>query len=263
MSLLPDTDGPASSVHDGSLKMFDSTPPATTIRIFIDFDGTIVPQDVGNYFFEQFSGAAMWEDNRLYVEGAISAKELYERNTKRIEHIDETLLDTFCARFSIDAGFQAFLAWADEHQYPVLVLSDGLDAYIERIFGKAGLSVDFRANHLHIHPEGSCEVVLPSADEECTRCANCKRNHMLAGSGDKDVVVLIGDGISDFCPAQYADLVFAKGKLETWCQQQNIRFRRYDDFADILGTMERMISSRTLQRRGQTALRRAQIWGQG
>jgi len=243
--------------------MFLSRPPQPTIRIFVDFDGTIVPQDVGNFFFEQFSGSAMWDDNRLYVAGEISAGELYRRNTARIAAIDESMIDAFCSRFAVDPAFPVFTAWAQAEGYPLMILSDGLDAYIERILRAAGCEAEYRANHLSLRPEGGCDVILPTPDEVCDRCANCKRNHMLTHSGDRDVVVLIGDGISDFCPAHYADLVFAKGKLERHCQQENIRFRRYDDFGDVLAAMQRMIASRSLQRRGQTELRRNDVWRQG
>lgn len=240
-----------------------SRPPEPTIRFFIDFDGTIVPQDVGNFFFEQFSGSAMWDDNRLYVDGVISARELYHRNVQRIGAIDQTMIDAFCSRFSIDPGFPDFVAWAEENGYPVMILSDGLDAYIARILDRGDCTVDFRANHLRLRADGRCDVILPTPDETCDRCANCKRNHMLTESGDKDIIVMIGDGISDFCPAGFADLVLAKGKLEQHCQRENIRFRRYDGFADALDTIRRMIASRTLQRRGQTALRRNDLWRQG
>jgi 2-hydroxy-3-keto-5-methylthiopentenyl-1-phosphate phosphatase len=243
--------------------MFQSHSPQPTIRIFVDFDGTIVPQDVGNFFFEQFSGLVMWEDNRSYIDGVISARELYRRNAERIAGIDEAVIDAFCTRFAIDPAFPAFTAWARDEAYPLMILSDGLDAYIERILRAGGCETEFRANQLVLRQDGRCEVVLPSPDEICDRCANCKRNHMLTLSGDRDIVVLIGDGVSDYCPAGFADLVFAKGLLETHCQKENIRFRRFDDFRDVLVTMQRMIASRTLQRRGQTELRRKEVWREG
>jgi 2-hydroxy-3-keto-5-methylthiopentenyl-1-phosphate phosphatase len=237
--------------------------PHSIVRLFIDFDGTIVPQDVGNFFFEQFSGVEMWEDNRLYVEGEISARELYHRNTRRIRRIDEEMIDAFCSEFSVDPGFPRFVEWSRREGYPLVILSDGLDAYIERILRAADCIPEFHANHLALLPGGGCEVILPTPDEHCDRCANCKRNHILTRSGDRDIVVLIGDGVSDFCPSRYADLVFAKGKLETHCQRENIRFRRFDNFDDVLSILRRMISTRVLQRRGQTELRRKDVWLQG
>ena len=41
--------------------------------IAIDFDGTIVKEDVGDRFFEHFSGREMWKDNDCYRDGKISA----------------------------------------------------------------------------------------------------------------------------------------------------------------------------------------------
>ena len=38
------------------------------------------------------------------------------------------------------------------------------------------------------------------------------------------MIVYVGDGYSDRCPVQYADIVFAKGDLQTYCQEQNISY---------------------------------------
>ena len=47
-------------------------------------------------------------------------------------------------------------------------------------------------------------------------------------------VILVGDGKSDYCLAKHADIVFAKGKLITHCEQENIPFHRFQTFAEVL-----------------------------
>lgn len=234
-----------------------------TIRLYCDFDGTIVPEDVGNCFFERFSGTEMWEDNALYISGAISARELFLRNAARIGAITAVDVDRFCAGFSVDASFPGFVAWAEHQGCPLMVLSDGLDAYIARILASASLRVPFRSNELLLREGGGCSVTFPSPDEECDRCANCKRNHMLVETPDNDFIVLVGDGVSDFCPARYADLVFAKGRLITHCQEQNISFRTFSSFDDIARDLETLRARKRIRKRRSAELLRRSAWNGG
>ena len=61
---------------------------------------------------------------------------------------------------------------------------------------------------------------------------------MLGSAGDGDVLIYVGDGYSDRCPVEYADLVFAKGSLQTWCQQNNISYLPYRSLDDVRRRLE-------------------------
>jgi 2-hydroxy-3-keto-5-methylthiopentenyl-1-phosphate phosphatase len=55
--------------------------------------------------------------------------------------------------------------------------------------------------------------VFPHADRNCWRCANCKKKQLSSPENKGKMLIYIGDGLSDLCPASHADLVFAKGSL--------------------------------------------------
>ena len=137
-----------------------------------------------------------------------------------------------------------------------------LDFYITEILAANNLKVPFFANRAEITPGSipetcSLRVDFPYADEECTRCACCKRNLMLTQSADEDVIVLIGEGYSDTCPARFADIVFAKKELQKFCQARNISYLPYVDFSDVVRRLEAMTADgRPLRRQSGAALRR-------
>ena len=236
---------------------------ANTVRIFCDFDGTIVAEDVGDAFFERFSGPEMREDTRKLRAGEFGIREVFDRALSRMATLNPETFDAFVSAFSPEAGFGTFVSWTRERGYPLMILSDGLDAYVSRILHRAGLEVAFRANAFSFDEDGTCSIALPYRDEFCTRCGTCKRNQMLVHSADKDVIVYIGDGFSDFCPSAYADIVYAKGELETHCREQNISFRRFTSFDDVRTDLASMCARRSLHRPRRAVLNRQALWSSG
>jgi 2-hydroxy-3-keto-5-methylthiopentenyl-1-phosphate phosphatase len=233
------------------------------IRIYCDFDGTITKEDVGDRFFEVFAGQEMWEYNACYRDGKISAEELYRKNCSRITDISNQKIDEFCAQFKVIPSFPVFVDWARENDFPLLILSDGLDVYIERLLAKADLDVPFRANSFVVYDDGRCTIDFPYSYHDCHCTANCKRNHLLLNSGDDDYIVYIGDGVSDFCPAKHADLVFAKDDLEIHCQENNISYRRFFDFSDITTVIEQLSKKKRLRKPKRAELLRKSVWMSG
>jgi 2-hydroxy-3-keto-5-methylthiopentenyl-1-phosphate phosphatase len=50
--------------------------------------------------------------------------------------------------------------------------------------------------------------------------------------------VYIGDGYSDTCPAQQADIVFAKSSLLKFCRKHGISAIAFENFSDIIKQIE-------------------------
>lgn len=230
------------------------------LRIYCDFDGTIVREDVGDTFFSTFSGPEMWTDNASFMAGDITIDEVFTRYTDRMRGITPEHVDTWSAQFSVEPGFVDFVHWCAAQDYPLSIVSDGLDAYILPILRAASVDVPVYANRLVYREDGRCIVRRPWADEFCTRCGTCKRNRMLTLTPDEDIIVLIGDGFSDFCAAQYADIVFARDALETYCQRENISFRRFSSFDNIRAQLTALTDRKRIRKPRRAALTRADVW---
>lgn len=203
-------------------------------RIFTDFDGTIALQDVGDRLFIQFGDEKKWwQLVQQWREKKIDGRELWRRQSE-ITRITDEQMDRFAAAQAIDATFTPFVQFCRRNKYPVYVLSDGMDAYIHRILSAHGIvNIKVRANHLHINADGTLSVSFPYFEQSCGQCANCKGSHIRKERRPGETAVYIGDGYSDLCAVDAADILFAKDALADHCHENNIPFEPYASFADV------------------------------
>ncbi len=237
------------------------------LRVYCDFDGTIVREDVGNRFFRTFAPGDAERIVAGYLDGSMNARDCLAAECAAVPRMDRETFERFADGFRVDPTFPPFVDWCRDQAVPVMVLSDGLDAYVGRILADAGLSdLPFAANRavfgeLDGVPKLSAE--FPHRDEACEQCGNCKRNHIVVTSGDDDVVVYVGDGISDRCPVRYADIVFARRSLIVYCQEQNITYHTFEDFNEVRWRLDRLRLEKRLRQRREAAVARKSVFMQG
>ncbi len=229
--------------------------------VFTDFDGTIAVKDIGDAMFERFGNVEVCSRSfDAYRAGMIDARDCWKQGFATVASVTKNEFTQFALSHSVDAHFGTFAAFCDQKNIPLTILSDGFDAYIEPVLEREGLAGIVRfSNRLQFNNGGTVEPVFPFTDAECTRCANCKRNHMLTRSGDDQVIVYIGDGISDRCPVQYADIVFAKDSLVSYCETHNITFHRFENFSDVLKIFSTIVETKTPRKRRTAELARRDI----
>jgi 2,3-diketo-5-methylthio-1-phosphopentane phosphatase len=232
------------------------------LKIFVDFDGTVTKQDVGNAFFETFGGPGYRDTLKEYESAAISAQETFRRGIRAIGSARTSEIDEFLRRQAIDESFIEFCEFCRENGIEFHIVSDGLDLYIRKILEFHGaLGVSFFSNGVKVLPEDgdrcSLEIQFPYSDAECTRCACCKRNIILTRTGEDDIIAYVGEGYSDRCAAQYADIVFAKDSLQSFCQRENISYFPYSSFHDVVGRLKGLLTKKLRKRRRAELMRRS------
>ena len=236
------------------------------VKIFVDFDGTITTHDVGNTLFREFGGAACDGYIAEYHQEKISAQELFRREAAAAGSLCLADLHALLDRQTIDPGFKDFVAFCRLRNIDFHIVSDGLDYYIDRVLRAHGIQdVSFVANALSLEPAGKAGQVFlsldfPYADSVCDRCACCKRNFMLTHAGDDDIIVFIGEGYSDRCTVQYADIVFAKQDLQSYCQRENISYYLYATFHDVTARLTELLGRRQLRKRRRAELKRREAF---
>lgn len=236
-------------------------------KIFIDFDGTITTRDIGEAMFIQFGNAAHAEEIvKDWIDEKINASQSWQLLCSTVANLNMNEFNKFIDSISIDNTFKDFVVYCRKNNYEIKILSDGLDYYINRFLAKENLTdIQFYSNKLVFDEYNNLIPVFPYMDEECKRCANCKRNHILNNSGDdeNEFSIYIGDGWSDVCPAQYCDFIFAKNSLLKYCEKNRITYFPYSDFNQIRIRIEQLKEKKRLKKRHQALLKRKEVYIQG
>jgi 2-hydroxy-3-keto-5-methylthiopentenyl-1-phosphate phosphatase len=237
------------------------------VQVFCDFDGTISIQDIGNVLFRTYAGEQALSMVQSYLRGEITAPGYYRAQCAAVKSLTREELLSLVNQCEIDPWFRDFTTFCREQEIPVTVLGDGFDAYVEPFLRKHGVGhLSVLANHLEFEKRDGETIIVPSfpySDAECPRCANCKRNHMVNRSADEDVLVYIGNGYSDYCPVRYADVVFAKGQLIAFCQQNNITYHAFTTFADVSVKFRKLLRLNRMKPRREALQARRALFLQG
>lgn len=237
------------------------------VKVFVDFDGTITKTDVGNAFFRTFAGRERYDAIlREYKAENISARECFRRGITAVGNLSKDEATAFVQTQEVDPSFAEFVRFCREREIELRIVSDGLDFYINQLLSANGIEgVQVFSNVVEFIADGTASglrISFPYADAECTRCACCKRNIMLTNAGESDLIVYIGEGYSDRCPAQYADVVFAKDALQTFCQEENISYYLYSSFGDVTERLGMLLAKKRLRKRLAAEMKRKELFMQ-
>ncbi len=234
------------------------------IKIFCDFDGTITTQDVSEHMFLEFgdSGKAYEIFNRWLNKEIDSAQEWSEL-LALVTNLTPDRVNKFIDTIEISYGFKEFVSFCKKKELELIIVSDGMDYYINRIFNNNNYNnLKVFSNILTFTNDGPV-ATFPYPDEECKECGNCKRNHIIENSSDEDITIYIGDGYSDTCPVQYVDYIFAKKTLLKFCEKERISYYPYKNFKDVINRIEPLLEKKKIKKRHQAELKRKAVYAQG
>ncbi|MBF0531489.1 MAG: MtnX-like HAD-IB family phosphatase [Candidatus Omnitrophica bacterium] len=205
-------------------------------RVFLDFDNTITSFDVLDDLIQRFSQDKEWEILEAdWAKGRITSKQCLEGQLRSIR-VDKPRLLSYLSQIKVDPYFIPILDLLKGRGIAPVIVSDSFSFLIETILknnginGQYGLKIFsnrlwFRADRLI--PE------FPHHSAACGKCANCKRGHVVDKTGRGKHCVYIGDGRSDICAAQFADVVFAKDTLLKYFQAKKIKCAAFKDLKDV------------------------------
>ena len=216
------------------------------LKIYCDFDGTVTKNDVWVSAFGKF----IKDRNKFdivceeFSSNVITSRECSLRELDLIEDFNFETLNSYLDKEEIDDYFRDFMEYCKKNDYEIILLSEGLDYYINYILNREKIDLKFFSNKMILKEipgdngkkktKLTCEFPYP--DEHCTYCGMSKRNVLINNTNDLDneVSVFIGDGTSDFCASNYADIVFAKRRLASYCWKNNITYFDFKNFKDII-----------------------------
>lgn len=205
-----------------------------SICILSDFDGTITTRDGLYSFIEQYAKGDWERIEQDWVDGKISSKECLTEEFKLVPNLSEELIENFIQTILIDETFINFYQKLVERQIDFYIVSDGIDYFINRILEKYGLyGIKTITNHGEFKGE-YFEITFPNDNPVCSNNAGtCKCKVLKDLKKNYDEIIYIGDGASDFCVADKADILYAKKRLLKYCQDKGIKCFSYNNFEDI------------------------------
>lgn len=236
-----------------------------TLKIFVDFDGTITKIDVGEAFGNRFGNKEKNDEVIAeWIDGKVSSTDVWKIMLQYIQPFNQKDFDEFISRIEIDETFVPFVQFCRQNNFGTMVLSDGFDLYIKKILEREGLAdVQVYCNKLSVNDKNEYVLNFPYGDEECKLCGNCKRNHILSHTADEDFIIYIGDGYSDKCPIQFCDFIFAKGALLKYCEINRITYFPFENFNDIAAKLTELNSKKRLKKKFQAQVNRKNVFESG
>lgn len=210
------------------------------VIIVSDFDGTITKTDTLSKFLEDYADDKWLDIENDWRDGKFGSQECLVKQFELVPNLTPELISNFLNTMQIDEGFISFSNLAQKHNIPIVVLSDGLDYFINNIFEKHNLEyINVITNHAYFEDKGKLKdkfvIEFPNDSKHCTNNAGtckCKVVKNLKKLYKK--VVYIGDGASDFCVSKEPDIVYAKAGLAEYCRNNDIKFVEYKTYKDII-----------------------------
>lgn len=205
--------------------------------IISDFDGTISIQDSNERLFIQHGTVENRHIEFLYAIGKIGTREGMARHFKHLTLSEKEYSQFIMNEISLDSTFKRFYEETTKRGIPFMVVSGGFINGIQLLLTREGITLDnVYANEL-IFSEGAIEVDFLHHSNDCVcstaGCGNCKLLHLEEMKLHGKTIIYIGDGLTDRCIAEKADIVYAKGYLKQYCEKQMIPYMPFDSFEDI------------------------------
>lgn len=178
--------------------------------VFFDFDNTITPYDILDDIIKNFAVDQGWEKfEKAWKKGEIGSGPCLKGQMCSVKVNKKDLFD-YLSRIKIDPYFHKILDMLKREGLKPVILSDSFEVVIKHILECNGIKgVKIYANKLKFSKD-SLIPSFPYKNPKCSRCAHCKKKNLLKKEMRDKIIMYIGDGLSDICPAECSDMVFAK-----------------------------------------------------
>jgi len=202
-----------------------------------DFDGTVTEEDASFFLLDAFAQGDWRRLLREYREHRISVGEFNTKAFAMVKADKPTLLKELAGKIKVRAGFHELVNYCRRKGCRLVIVSNGLDFYIEATLKNLGLNnLEVHAAQASFHSEGM-EVQYIGPDGKRLE-DGFKEAYIQSFLKVGYRVIYVGNGDSDFAPAKYAHHVFATGELLAYCRENNLNYKSFENFIDIVRDLE-------------------------
>jgi 2-hydroxy-3-keto-5-methylthiopentenyl-1-phosphate phosphatase len=136
-------------------------------------------------------------------------------------------------------GFSEFVDHCQQNGIPLVIVSNGVDFYIETILARIGMShLELHCGHGVFSGDG---ITVSYEDPEGNPLDSGFKGRYLKWLRQRDSnIIYLGDGYSDIEPANQADHVLATGALPDMLKAESITATPFDDFYYVIRELQRL-----------------------
>ena len=209
----------------------------TKTLVQCDFDGTITEEDVSFMLLDAFAGGNWRQRLKEYEEGKISVGRFNTEAFAMVKANKESLLKLAKEKAQIRPGFHELVACCRRKGFRLVIVSNGLDFYIEEILKDMGLGdIEVFAAKTDFHPEGlKVRYIGPDGNQ---LDEGFKEAYVRLFLGEGYRVIYVGNGTSDLLPARQCHYIFATENLLVHCREANLNCAPFNDFNEVVKVME-------------------------
>jgi len=201
----------------------------------IDFDDTVVLDDVAGQILERFAAKA-WKDLRTRRRAGELTLEEYSAAALDLVDADNEEIAAFALSVAKPRdGFLELLDWAHWNDWQAAIVSNGWDIYIDPILDTLG--IDRVVRHCGRARRGYRWRLQYLSPRGVQVVDGFKASYVASYKAQGDFVAYIGDGPSDVEPATLSDAVFARAELLEQMQTTHPRVRPFETFHDVRGVL--------------------------
>ena len=198
-----------------------------------DFDGTITRNNLSVLLREEYACGDWQKIEADYLHGHLTVEQSNRLQFSFIKEPKEKLQEFVRRHIEVRPGFVEFVRYCRESAIPFVIVSSGLDFYIEAVLAEIGMpGLELHCGHTSFDKDGI--IVTYTGPEGNTINRGFKKKYLARLKKRGKNIVYIGDGLSDLEAARQADHVFATGHLVKLLGGQSIPCRSFSDFHDLL-----------------------------
>lgn len=204
------------------------------LLIACDFDGTITQRDTLHVIVEAYGSTDLWTrlEPRLRA-GEMTLEEAMTEEFAQVRATPDQVRHLVREHAPVRAGFAEFVAWTARSGHRLVVLSNGFRSVIDPVLSDAGLGhLEVVANDARFSTAG-CRLEWADRGERCALCDRPCKRRPLRERWRGERLVYLGDGISDRCTSQLADVIFARDGLAAHLAELGVPFTPFDDFHQV------------------------------
>ena len=197
----------------------------------IDFDGTLCEQDTVDWFSAHWAPGVFAEADRRLMAGEIDLDTCLQLQVAPITQSEDEVVAFLVETIRVRPGAHELVAFCAERGIEPVIVSSGFENLMRPILAANGLDLPISAHAVDCGPGGM--RVRFRGRAHCDLCGTaCKRAEVRALAAGRPIAY-VGDGISDLCAAEDADLRFARHTLARHLAAEGHPFTPFEDMHDV------------------------------